>query len=101
MTNRFNAFDGMSALEIILIIIILAIILIFGIPTFDEKGPWFIGCVDTVSGQQYLLKADQKPVLRDGFIIIGKETFITPRPMMTCRVVSEEELTSGNDGDML
>lgn len=67
----------------------------------DSGGPWYIGCVDTTTGQQYLLEADQRPVLRDGFIIIGEETFITPRPMMTCRVVDKESLTQSDNGDMI
>lgn len=97
MTNRVNVSE--------IIFFIFALIFCIVIAVWDwnvvDTGPWYIGCVDTVSGQQYLLKADQRPVLRDGFIIIGKETFITPRPMMTCRIVSEEELTSNGDGAML
>ena len=99
MTNPILKFYQFCFTAAFLILILLAGS--WAVHKREGGGPWYIGCVDTTTGQQYLLEADQRPVLRDGFIIIGEETFITPRPMMTCRVVDKESLTQSDNSGML
>lgn len=54
-------------------------------------GEWYLGCADS-TGQEYLIKVDSKPYIRDGFIVIGGDTFITPQSGMTCKIISAKEL---------
>jgi hypothetical protein len=56
-----------------------------------ERGPWYLGCADA-SGQEYLIKVEQKPYIRDGFIVIGNDTFITPMQGMTCKIITEKSV---------
>ncbi len=77
----------------ILIILVICLVGLWAVWPVTKQGPWLIGCVDVQTNQQYLLKAEKKPVIKGNFIMIGDDTFITPRPMMTCRIVEEIELT--------
>lgn len=54
--------------------------------TQDTPGPWYLACTDNTK-QQYLLTVKDKPVIKDGLIHIGNDTFITPIAGMTCRIV--------------
>lgn len=56
-----------------------------------EKGPWYLGCID-LNGQQYLVKLDGEPEIRDGLIFIGKRSFITPRQGMTCSAIHAKDI---------
>lgn len=62
--------------------------------TLDAKhGPWYLGCADS-GGQEYLIKVDEKPYIREGFIVIGKDTFIAPIQGMTCKIITENDLNA-------
>lgn len=72
-----------------------AFILIIGSAVFKDNhvaqnGPWYLGCADA-SGQEYLITTKEKPIVKDGFIFIGDDVFLTPMPMMTCRVIRVED----------
>lgn len=51
-----------------------------------EEGPWYLGCIDSVTGQEYLIRIAEEPRFRDGLIFIADKAFITPRPGMVCAV---------------
>jgi len=51
-----------------------------------EEGPWYLGCIDSVTGEEYLVKIAEEPRFKDGLIFIADKAFITPRPGMVCAV---------------
>lgn len=55
-----------------------------------EEGPWYLGCVDTITGDEYLIKVDHEPRFKNGLIFIADKAFITPRPGMMCAVTEVE-----------
>ena len=58
---------------------------------FLNRGEWYLGCADAV-GQEYLIKVDSKPEIREGFIVIDDDTFITPQAGMTCKIIPVSEV---------
>lgn len=58
---------------------------------FGPKDDWYLGCADA-DGKEYLVKVKGKPKINGAFIEIGKDTYLTPRPMMTCRAVPATEI---------
>ncbi|QDJ96313.1 hypothetical protein Xoosp13_126 [Xanthomonas phage Xoo-sp13] len=40
---------------------------------------------------EYLIKVNQRPEIKEGFIVIGKDMFVTPKPMTTCRAIRASE----------
>lgn len=75
------------------IVTLLLVAGIYGKHTIDiaNDGPWYLGCADS-KGQEYLIKVEDKPVVKDGFIFIGDGVFLTPMPMMTCRSVRVKDV---------
>ena len=57
------------------------------------RAPWYLGCADS-GGQEYLIKVDEKPYIREGFIVIGKDTFIAPIQGMTCKIITENDFNA-------
>lgn len=58
---------------------------------FGTPEDWYLGCADA-DGKEYLVKVKGKPRINGAFIEIGKDTYLTPRPMMTCRAVPATEI---------
>lgn len=81
-----------KAFDVILIVIgiVAGLYVFFQFPEARQED-WYLGCVD-VDGKEYLVKVKQKPRINGGFIEIGEDTYLTPRPMMTCRAVPASEL---------
>lgn len=63
----------------------------------DKVGPWYLGCSD--GKEEYLMKVDQRPIIDGSFIRIGNDTFVTPMPGMTCKVVPVSEVEKGVDNE--
>lgn len=56
----------------------------------STQEDWYLGCVGE-DAKEYLIKVQQRPRIKDGFIIIGEDMFVTPRPMTTCRAIRAVE----------
>lgn len=50
-----------------------------------DKDDWYLVC--SGKDKDYLVKSDQKPYTKDGFIYIDGESFITAEAGMTCKPV--------------
>lgn len=67
-------------------------VIVFGVAVMTiktsrrEEGPWYLGCIDSVTGEEYLVKIAEEPRFKDGLIFIADKAFITPRPGMVCAV---------------
>ena len=58
----------------------------------DADRNWYLGCIDMATRKEYIVRTPAKPYIRDGFVVIGDEMFLSPIPGMTCRPINGEEI---------
>ncbi len=59
--------------------------------TNKDKGEWYLACLDIESGQEYLMRVNERPYVDAGVVKIGNSSFITPKPFMSCKIVTAKE----------
>ena len=83
-----------SPFVVIILLTVCAIAGALGLKYREMRGPWYLGCADS-SGQEYLIKVDERPYIENGFIVIGNDTFITPQQGMTCKIIPVKDVDLG------
>jgi hypothetical protein len=85
----------MKSQHLVLTVSIIALVFSITVLTIKtsrrEEGPWYLGCIDSVTGEEYLVKLAAEPTFKNGLIFIADKAFITPRPGMVCAVSPVED----------